>query len=360
MKRTGFILTLVFVLVLAGLPAVTHAAKTTELSYTATFYETHPVAVNVIQVWMDMVKELTDGKVTVLFYGPGTICPMLDILPSVETGIVDIGLGGLTMTPGRYPLLGMLELPMIFNSSSHMAITAYELIERHPELRNELGAFKILSASASVPMELVTIAPIRTLEDLKGRKIAVTGQAFVQPISALGASPVFMQATDIYMSLQRGMIDGLAFPISSIMSFKLHEVAKYVTVADIALSSSFTLMNKDAWEALPADVREVLEPTTEKRGTLSYSSCSDYFVPVSIAAMEKTGVTFITLPPEEKERWVQRVQSVHEVWLAAQEKRVPQVREIYQDMLDIAAKYHDPATLDALREELKPFNNIPQ
>lgn len=341
-----------------ALPAM--AAKPVELSFTASFYETHPVSINVISPWMDMVKELTKGQVEVVFYGPGTICPVTDILPSVESGIVDIGLNGLTMTPGRYPLLGMLELPMVFNSATHMAVTAYELIQKYPELRKEIEAFKILSTSASVPMQLITTSPIRTLEEMKGKKIAVTGQAFVQPISALGASPVFMQPTDIYMSLQRGMIDGLIFPIPSTMSFRLQEVAKYVTMIDLSVSSSFTLMNKDAWASLPQDAREAIEPTTELRGTVSYSSCSDLFVPRDIASMEKVGVTFIKLPPEEKDRWEQRVQSVHQAWLEAQNKKNPKVQAMYDDMIAIAAKYESLAVQDALRQELKVFNKIPE
>ncbi len=331
-------------------------AKKMEFSATATMYETHPVIANVMLPWFKMVEEMTNGDVEFTFYGPGTICPVPEIYPSVHSGIVDMGQSSLSMTPGRYPQFGVLELPMLFESASQYSVVTQKLYEKYPELQKELEGFLPVSFAGSVAMQIISIKPIQTLADIKGKKIGITGQAQVEPIKALGANPIIMQSTDMYMGLQRGMIDGLVWPVPSIFSFKLHEVAKYVTMADVVVASSFTLMNADSWNSIPEETRKILEPTLGLRSTLSYASCSDNFVPVEKAKLEALGVTFIELDPAEKEKWVNAMHPIHEAWLADMEKKgFSSIRAMYADMQAMAEEY-TPEKLETLRQELKPYN----
>ncbi len=356
MSKRVFSLFLLGVLALSVSFNTNAYAKKQEFSATAAMYETHPVIAGVMLPWFKMVEEATNGNVEFTFYGPGTICPVTEILPAVNSGIVDLGQSSLSMTPGRYPQFGILELPMLFESASQYSVTAQKLYEKRPELQKEMQGFFPISFAGSVPMQIVSINPIKTLADIKGKKVGITGQAQVEPIKALGANPIIMQSTDMYMGLQRGMIDALIWPVPSIFSFKLHEVAKYVTMADIVVASSFTLMNADSWNSIPEDMRKAIEPTVGMRSTLSFATCSDNFVPSDKAKLEGLGVTFIELDPAEKEKWVSAMSPIHEAWLLDMEKKgFTTIRDIYKDMVALAEEY-TPEKLEALRQEIKPYN----
>ena len=331
-------------------------AKTLELSATGTMYETHPVIAGTLLPWFEMRTEATGNKVTFEYFSPGTICPVNEIYPSVAAGVVDLGISSLTMTPGRYPLWSVMELPLIFSSNSQFSVVSQLLYEKYPELQKELKGLHPIALFGSVPMQLVSKKPVKTFADIKGLKVGATTQGNIAPLAAFGASPVQIASTDMYMALQRGMVDAVIWPIPSIMSFKFHEVAKYVTMLDLTAASSYFFINEDSWNNLPKDVQDVFLPTMGMRGTLSYSTCSDNSAIRDTETLKNAGVTFITLPDEEKAKFVAAVKPLSENWLADMEKKgFANIRAIYADMLSIAAEY-TPEKINALRQEVKPYN----
>src|SRR5699024_10566273 len=73
--------------------------------------------------------------------------------------------------------------------------------------------------------------PIEGPEDLKGKKIRVTGGAPVLDFwNAVGASPESMPRTEIYTALQNGVIDGADIDLGSILEEKYYEVANFLTL----------------------------------------------------------------------------------------------------------------------------------
>ncbi len=99
---------------------------------------------------------------------------------------------------------------------------------------------------------LVTLKPVKTMEDLKGMKIRTIAGPSVDMLKALGAVPVVMPMPDVYMALQKGTLDGVMADWEPIQGFRFHEVAKYVTTNTPFSYSLFTLiMNKDKFNSLP-------------------------------------------------------------------------------------------------------------
>jgi TRAP-type C4-dicarboxylate transport system substrate-binding protein len=100
---------------------------------------------------------------------------------------------------------------------------------------------------------------VKSLDDLKGLKIRATGMS-AKVVAALGGTPVAMGMPDSYQSLQKGVVDGSAYPTEANKGWKLGEVTDYVAMAPAMAYTTnfFVVMNKDKWASLDAKDQEII------------------------------------------------------------------------------------------------------
>jgi len=101
---------------------------------------------------------------------------------------------------------------------------------------------------------------IESLDDLAGLKIRVPSQNTGRVVESWGATAVSMPITQVYQSMDTGVVDGVLVDPSVLSSFKLGEVTRYITRGMTGTNSMFMLvMNRDSWEDLDADTQAKLE-----------------------------------------------------------------------------------------------------
>ncbi len=100
------------------------------------------------------------------------------------------------------------------------------------------------------------------MEDLKGLKIRAPGSAG-DTITALGSTPDPTPMAEAYDAVSKGKIDGLHLPFEPLQAWKMAEVTKYTTNCwQIGQMDVFWLvMNKNAWDELPADIQKAFDDT---------------------------------------------------------------------------------------------------
>jgi TRAP-type C4-dicarboxylate transport system substrate-binding protein len=120
-----------------------------------------------------------------------------------------------------------------------------------------------------------------------------------------------MPMGETYDALQRGMAEGSMAPMESLEGWKWGEVVKFTTESFGSAYSTgfFVVMNKDKWNALPPDVRKIIEKVNaewiEKTGKLW-----DEIDKSGRAFTLKLGNQIIPLPKEEDQRWGQAVRPI--------------------------------------------------
>ena len=70
---------------------------------------------------------------------------------------------------------------------------------------------------------------VQSDKDVQGLKLRTTGGAQDLTLRSIGAVPVRMAAPEAYESLSRGTLDGLLFPLESVVSYGLDKLVKHVT-----------------------------------------------------------------------------------------------------------------------------------
>ena len=143
--------------------------------------------------------------------------------------------------------------------------------------------------------------PVRSVEDMAGLKIRVSGEVAGKLIEALGATPVQMPATEMYTALQTGLIDGVLTGASAIRDFRLDEIADvYVQGPQLGNISFYVVMNERRLNRLPDNMRAAVlagaGPALSKSGEDNWNRVADEVMAELEANPDKT---VITLTPEE-------------------------------------------------------------
>lgn len=98
---------------------------------------------------------------------------------------------------------------------------------------------------------------------LAGRRIRGT-PIYHPAIEALGGSPVVLSGGEIYPSLERGVVDGAAWPTVGAVAYKWYEVADYMMRPTFGQVGHLVLMNLDTWNRLDETSRSEIEAAARK------------------------------------------------------------------------------------------------
>lgn len=311
-------------------PVAASSGKTYELKFQCQYPEMHFTVRNVFKPWMKEVQEKSGGKLKLYFFTQRAIVKEEETFDAIKNGLLDIGTASTGRTPGKFPLMDIATLPMLFTNAEVASEVLWELHKKYPEFQKEykgtLPLFKWTSAQVQINM---IKGQVKNLEDLKGKKIIGWIPPVLNLVKALGANAVQLPPMDTYLALERGMADGVATPYAILKPFKINEVAKYHTTGDLMMFSFFGAINPKKFNKLPKDLQKVLMDTTGDKMSRALGKSLDDAVTADVAWMKKKGNQFYALPTEERKKWAEAVSPLREKWLKKMEaKGYKNIREM--------------------------------
>ncbi len=235
------------------------ANEVTTLRFSHLWPATAKMNVEAFEPWAKRIEEESGGRLKVEIYPSATLSKPDATYDAVANGTVDLGVQVPSYINGRFPLTQVAELPGLSNSAVQMSCMLQTLYD-DGVIASEYEDTHLLFMIGSEPGTLHTVdKPIRKPEDMIGMRIRRPSAIAGDIIEAAGGSPVGLPATDLYTSLQRGVIDGMSFPWSPTGSFKLTEIVNTHTTMPFYSSALLVTMNKDKYESLPADLKKVID-----------------------------------------------------------------------------------------------------
>lgn len=325
--------------VFAGAQAV--QAKTIELKLAHFMSTKHCMHTDVMVPFAKAVKKATDGRVKITIYPGGVLGRPPQQYNAAATGIVDIAFGLHSYTPGKFPLVSVLELPFMVTSAKQGSYVLWKLYEKFPQIRAEHSEVKVLSLWTHDTGQILTKKPIRAMSDLKGLKLRCPSATQKRVIQAWGATPVMMPVTQLYESLQRGVVDGAVIPFSGIRDFNLQEVAKYLTVGDFYVCTFFLVMNKDAWNKISSKDQGIIEGLIGKKMSDKAGAAFDAAAKLGYQTCKKAGMNIYRLPPDELAKWKKAIMPLREKWVADMEAKGLPGRAVYNAAIQFAKEYKE-------------------
>ncbi len=246
------------ILAAAVLAAGTISAQAENLTMLSSWDESYNAVPVFAQGFAEKLEEKSGGELNVEMRGPETVSPFEQLQP------VSAGLFDMLFTHGAYHLG---ETAMAFGMDA---------VTDDPEARRESGIYDVIDAhyakrnlkligvfSAASGYHIMLRDPIGDDGALEGRKIRASG-TYHDLVTELGGSVVTLPASEIYSSLERGVVDGAAWPVFGAMDYKWYEVADYMTRPTFGVTNLTLLMNLDSWNALSAEQQAMITQTAKE------------------------------------------------------------------------------------------------
>jgi len=144
--------------------------------------------------------------------------------------------------------------------------------------------------------EMTANKPLHVPADYKGLKFRIQSSKVLEAqFRALGATPQVTAFSEVYQSLQTGVVDGQENTASNIYTQKMHEVQKYLMMTNHGYIGYVVVVNKKFWDDLPADIRSELEKAMKEATTFANSQ-SEKENAEALEEIKKVGKTQFVIP----------------------------------------------------------------
>jgi TRAP-type C4-dicarboxylate transport system substrate-binding protein len=342
MKTKGFaVLCMVFFLALvftAMFFGATHTeAQTVNIKV---FHPDPPTSFQrpLLEEWAKLVESKTGGKVKATVYSIGTLTEPCVSYDALVKGIVDVLLAPEGFFPQQFPLNPYIA-QFIRGVKTGEAATniRYDIYNAFPAVRDEYKDVHLLWLGAHPPASVHTTFKVNSLKDFEGKQIRAAG-AQMPWIKALGAVPVSMPMTDVFMALQKGIIKGTATSNQPLVDFRFAEVTDYSYVANFYTGAFFAAMNLKIYKSLPPDIQTAIDSLN----AWGRKTMIDYWVKAEIKGEEfakQKGHTFITPTKQDLDELYKRLDGVQETWAAEMEAKGKPGKAISKELSKLLKKY---------------------
>ena len=227
------------------------------------------------------VKTKSQGRLIIEPLPAGSVVAPAEALDTVTSGVLDAEYGCGGYAAGKEPALALLTDPQgAFDSPEQMS----QWMEQGGGLqlaRETYQRFKIhyIAGTWYGKESLVSKKPLRGIADFKGLKIRAPVGIGQDIFKRLGAAPVNIPGSEVYTSLERGVVDASDWSTLS-MNHELgyHKLAKYPTYPGFhSMGMAEIAMNMTKWNTLPDDLKLLLEKAVKEfsRNLVSRSLAED-------------------------------------------------------------------------------------
>src|ERR1035438_4720770 len=253
----------------------------------------HPLY-QVLLRFADNVKKKTNGAVEVQVYGTGELGSQLNILTGLQTGIIDLCAHTSGFIDTLFPQFQVMDLPFLFPD-----LASGERVLDGPvgkQLANLMPSKGIYALSYGYWGWRVTSTVDRKVpepKDMKGLKIRVQpGPIFAATYRALGANPIAIDFSEIYLALSQRTIEAIETPIISLPAAKHYEVVKNINLTNHVYNAGVLMVSKRKFDSLPANLQASLrEAATEM--TPDWRKSMVEKTTETTAFLKQKGLTFV-------------------------------------------------------------------
>ena len=272
--------------------------KVFELTYGSPYGPDHTFS-RTDKKWMAKIEKETNGQVKFKpFWGGAIIGPTADAIDEVIKGVADVGF----ISPGQSRTgYDIAKASFLFFSGAPLD-EGYrifmEILKKYPVIEQEYKNLKVMGWSSGLEYNLLTRKPVRKLSDMRGMRLKTLGE-IVTVLRDLGVEGMASPMSEVYVSMQKGILDGGFVTYSTLKTLRFAEVAKYMTQLHLYRPHTGSrVMGLTAWNKLPPDIQKVIQNNV---GWFSVEADKDVDQDEQegVEFGKKSGVEFIDLPKED-------------------------------------------------------------
>jgi tripartite ATP-independent transporter DctP family solute receptor len=209
----------------------------------------------------ELAKERSQGRLDVSVFPSSQLGTMVELAEAVRMGTVEMYNAGNGFIETFSPRIGLVNLPGIMRDLDHAYKVMYQfaLKEVYEKVLLPVGIRPLGFVSNDFRHVTNNRRPINTLADLKGLKLRVpNSKTFIDTVSAMGASPVPIDWTEVFGALQQGVVDGQENPFVQVFTAKFYEVQKHLALTYHMWDVYVLLMNEKFFQSLDPELQKIV------------------------------------------------------------------------------------------------------
>jgi len=270
-----------------------------------------------MEKFAEIVAEKSGGQITVKSFPNGTLGGDVQTISALQGGTIEMTTMNAGLLSGVSKDFAVVDLPFLFNGPAEADAVmdgpvGKTLAERLPEKGLvglaywELG-FRQLTNSRHA---------VTKVDDIAGLKIRVVqSPIYIDLFNALGANAVPMPFPELYPALETGTVDGQENPAPSILTAKLHEVQKHLTLTNHTYNPQIVMIGKKFWDKLNADEQKLIQDAANESRDYERKVSREQ-AEKAVAELKAEGLQIAELSPAEVERFREKAKPVADKYAA--------------------------------------------
>ena len=308
-----------------GAPAIGQQARVIRFGHMLPTDQIHHKA---IALFGEELAKLSGNKMKLEIFPSSQLGSISEMLQSVQAGSLTMSMAVPAWYSSFMKPVDAFTLPYLVGSEDRLRPALDGALGKEIARLGDGAGFKVLSYMLLGGRHIVNkVRAVNKPADCQGLKLRVINNpVYLQTFRLLGANPVAMDPSELYLAVQQGVVDGFEYPLPDLVAQKMYEVIKFVSLDRHTTDFFIISTNKKLWEGM----------SSEEQGMIiaAWKTASDWQWKEQPAAIAnaltrlKTLVAVNEITPENKKLFVDVTRPVYKQFEPS----------IGKDFLDLAIK----------------------
>ncbi|MBE0584938.1 MAG: TRAP transporter substrate-binding protein [Desulfofustis sp.] len=270
-----------------------------------------------LQEWAGWVKEDSKGRIEIQVLPADAVVKYTETLDAVGANIIQGDFTDPSYFAGKDPAFSLIG--NMVGAWSHPN-QLFDMMDNgggaaiFDKLLNTYNV-KLLGVASTGVEAFVSKIPIRKVDDFKGVKLRAPQGMVNNVFTAVGATPVNLPGSEVYTSLEKGVIDASDYTV-----FATNQAQGMNTIARFPIYPGFhsmptmqVTMNLDVWKTLPDDLKAVMIKNVKRFATYMV----EQHEMLDLKAVEQAkaeGIEVVSWPDEEVAKFREVAKSQWPKW----------------------------------------------
>jgi len=270
------------------------------------------------QDWAKNVETMSSGRIKIEILPTGAVVPANQTLDAVAAGILQGHLTDPSYFSGKNPAFGMIG-NLVGAWGDPLEFLDYMNFGGGEAIYNKLVepyGLHLIGAAATGLESFPTKKPIRKIDDLKGLKVRAPEGMVYDIFSKAGAAPVNLPGSEVYTSLEKGVIDAADYTVFATNHAQgMHKFASYPSYPGFhSLPMVAVDINKQIWDGLPPDLKAILQTSVDAMAYEMVAKLKQLDLKAVAEAKKDPNIHIIDLPQEERVKFRNIAKQEWETW----------------------------------------------
>lgn len=270
-----------------------------------------------LQTWAGWVADESDGRIEIQVLPADAVVKYTETLDAVGANIIQGDFTDPSYFAGKDPAFSLIG--NMVGAWSHPSQLfdfmenggGFEIFDKLLQRYN----VKLIGVASTGVEAFVSKIPIRKVEDLKGVKLRAPQGMVNNVFTAVGATPVNLPGSEVYTSLEKGVIDASDYTVFATNQAQgMNDIARYPIYPGFhSMPTMQVTMNLGVWNSLPEDLKEVMRSTVDRFATYMVEQ-HEKLDKEAVAEAKAKGIEVVSWPEEEVAKFREIAQTQWPKW----------------------------------------------